>query len=109
MPRQIRVRSLVIRGGGNVQVGSGMGRDQAIPQVKRIVIKAAHVGVARPIPPDDIARGKAAQGGHLGGQASRPQAGADKPCGPRFSVCWGGPGGNGQSAALLVWLASDTA
>src|ERR1039457_6491920 len=109
MPRQTGVRVLVIQCSGNVQVGSGMGRDQAVPQVKRIVIQAANIGGARPIPPDDIARGQAAQGGHLSGQASRQQEGADRPWGPRFPVSGGRPGSNGQSSALLVWLAADAA
>src|ERR1035441_6795137 len=108
MPRQIRVRALVIRGGGNVQVARGMGRDQAVPQVNRIVINAAHVGVTRPIPPDDIAGGQAAKGGHLGGQASRQQAGTDKMRGSGFPVGYV-PGVNVKSAPLLVWLASDAA
>src|ERR1017187_7481666 len=96
MPRQIRVRALIIRGGGNVQVGRGMGRNHAVPQIKRIVIKAAYVSVTRPIPPDDIARGQAAQGGHLDGQASRQQAGADKP--------WCPPGSPYAGGALVVMV-----
>src|SRR5271157_5893008 len=109
MPLPVWFFVLVPRGGGNVEVRSGMSREQAVPKVNRIVIKVSKVGVTLPIPSNDIARGQAAQGRHLDGKAAREQDCLDKPCGPGFPVCRGRPGCKGKPAPLLVWLAPDAA
>ena len=86
-----------------------MSREQAVPQVKRIVINVSKVIVTFPVPGDDIPGAQAAQRKHLGGIARVYQATTDKPSGPRFPVGWWHPAWNGKAPAPLVWLAPNAA